>query len=254
MLDLVSTKQRLRLFCLAHAGGTAMPYAAWSRRLPGDVVPTPIDLPGHGSRMGRPPHTELGPLLAELASMVSPLIDSRYVLFGHSLGAMLGYELARLLRDRGTPPELLMVAAHNGPGTGRTHQPIHDLPDERFVDALIRLGGTPAAIREQPELLRMYLPLLRADLRIAERYHPLPGQPLACPVVAFAGRADRMTDQRRMLGWLPTTTAACELVFLDGAHFFVSDPRFVHVLATHLPAPAGADALTPEAPAGPPRR
>jgi len=216
----------LRLFCLPHAGGNTMHFHGWAGWLPATVEVVPVDLPGHGTRLREPLKDGWQPLIDDLVDLVARRIDGPYALFGHSLGALAAYDVARSLTERREPPELLLVAGRNAPGAPATHRPIRDLPDDQFLDALIRLGGTSAAIRHQPELLEMYLPLLRTDIRLAECYTSRPGAVLPCPLVAFAGRRDRMTDPAGVLAWHRETRATFELVLMDAGHFFLGDPEF----------------------------
>jgi len=224
----------LRLFCLPHGGGDALRFHTWSRWLPPDVRVTPVDLPGHGTRLRQPLIRDWQPLVTDLTELVGSRIDGPFALFGHSLGALLAYEIARRLADQGTTTNLLMVAGRNGPTAHQTHHPIHELPDREFIDSLVSLGGTSPALRHQPELLSMYLPLLRADMRLAERYQHEPGPVLACPVLAVAGRRDLMTDPAGVLAWHRATTGTCELAFVDGGHFFVGDEQFTELAAARL--------------------
>ncbi len=231
----------LRLFCLPHAGGTAAHFAGWQRWLPPTVEAVPLDLPGHGRRRGEPLLAELPALVAELSrSVAAP--GGRVALFGHSFGAVLAYELARTLHRAGRPPELLLVAARNGPLAPLSHRPIHALPDDELVVALHRLGGTPAAVLRDPHLLRHFLPALRADLKLAETYARTPGPPLSCPVAAYVGRLDRMADAAGTLAWQRETTARFDLTVLGAGHFLLDDPHFTTAVATRLPDAAGSAA------------
>jgi medium-chain acyl-[acyl-carrier-protein] hydrolase len=224
----------LRLFCLPHGGGDGLRYHTWSRWLPPEVLVTPIDLPGHGTRLRQPLLRAWPPLVSDLTELVDAQIDSPFALFGHSLGALLAYEIARTLHDRGRTPALLMVAGRNGPTAPETHRRIHELPDREFVDALVALGGTSPALRHQPELLSMYLPMLRADMSLAERYTHQPGPTLTCPVVAAAGRRDLMTEPTGLLAWHRVTTGPCELAIVDGTHFFLGEREFTDLASARL--------------------
>lgn len=225
--------RRVRLFCLPHAGGNSAAFRTWQWLAPHAEV-VGVDLPGHGTRLLEPMVDQWGALVDDLTGTVAARIDGSYALFGHSLGSLLAYEVGRRLTRRGRPPGLLVVAGRNGPSAGLSHRPIHDLPDAQFVEALRRLGGMPEGLLYQPELLRMFLPLLRTDVRLAERYAPEPGATLRCPVVAFAGRTDRMTDEPGMTAWVRETTGTCELVFVDGGHFFVHEREFAEILAARI--------------------
>jgi medium-chain acyl-[acyl-carrier-protein] hydrolase len=216
-----------QLFVIPHAGGAASYYRQWSEWLPNTSKLVPLDLPGHGTRMREPLITEWPGLVADLAGLVQARIAGTYTLAGHSLGALLAYEVTRIMQARGTPPSLLLVTGRNGPTAGLSHRPIHQLPNAEFLDAVERLGGTPGTVLQQPELMRMYLPLLRADLRLAETYTRKPGPLLTSPVAAFAGRQDRLTDDRGLIAWNRETTGNFELTLVEGGHFLHQHPGFI---------------------------
>jgi len=258
-----------RLFVFPHAGGGAGHYRGWADWLPDGVRLEVLDLPGHATRLREPLLTEWGELTADLAGAVrariagdaeayerprsggrrssidghrpaSPAPTPRplYVLAGHSLGALLAYEVARIMDREGTPPELLVVSGRNAPTAGLSHRPIHALPDDEFLAALDRLGGTPAPVLDRPDLIRVYLPALRADLRLAESYSRSPGPPLSVPIAAFAGRQDRLTDGPSVVGWARETAGAFELSILPGGHFLSLEPAFgaaLHARLARLP-------------------
>lgn len=223
-----------QLFVIPHGGGAASYYRQWSQWLPDTVELLPLDLPGHGTRRREPLVTEWPGLVADLADRVRARIAGAYILAGHSLGALLAYEVARIMQARGTPPSLLVVTGRNGPTAGLSHRPIHQLPDAEFLDAVERLGGTPGTVLQQPEVMRMYLPLLRAGLRLAETYTREPGPPLALPVAVFAGRQDRLTDDRGLIAWTRETTATVELTLVAGGHFFHQHPGFIAAVRSCL--------------------
>lgn len=223
MLSLSAVDQ---LFVIPHAGGAASYYRQWSEWLPNTVELIPLDLAGHGTRMREPLITEWPGFVADLAALVRARIAGAYILAGHSLGALVAYEVARIMQARGTPPSLLLVTGRNGPTAGLSHRPIHQLPDAEFLAAIERLGGTPGTVLQQSEVMRMYLPLLRADLRLAETYTREPGPPLLLPVAVFAGRQDQLTDDRGLIAWSRETTGTFELTLVAGGHFFHQHPGF----------------------------
>jgi medium-chain acyl-[acyl-carrier-protein] hydrolase len=223
-----------QLFVLPHAGGAASYYRQWSEWLPNTIELLPLDLPGHGLRRREGLITEWPGLAADLASQVRARIAGTYVLAGHSLGALLAYEVARIMQAQGAPPSLLLVTGRNGPTAGLSHRPIHQLPDAEFLDALERLGGTPGTVLQQPQIMQMYLPLLRADLRLAETYTREPGPVLSLPVAVFGGRQDRLIDERGLVAWSRETTGTFELTLVAGGHFFHQHPGFATAVRSCL--------------------
>jgi surfactin synthase thioesterase subunit len=223
----------LQLFCLPHAGGNSAHFRAWTWLAPyARVVPT--DLPGHGGRLGEPLAQDWEQLAGGLAEAIAAQVDGPYALFGHSLGSLLAFDISHRLLARGMPPALLVAAGRNGPGARPAHPPVHQLPEGQFIAALHRLGGMPDALLRQPELLQMFLPVLRADMRLAERYRRPALAPLPVPVMAFAGTEDPMTDDQGVLAWKQETTSTCELVFLPGGHFFLDRPQFAGALTERI--------------------
>lgn len=222
----------LTLFCLAHAGGSALPYTRWTDLPPGVRI-EPLELPGHGSRLREPLRQTMDDLVAELLPRLRA-VEGPFALFGHSFGALLGYEVARRLERSGQRPAALLVAGRNGPTRPLSHRPIHALPEDAFLRGLRRFGGLPEALLDQPELLRMYLPVLRCDLRIVETYTRSAGPPLTAPVVALAGRRDVLTDAPGMLAWERETLGTFDLSLLPGGHFFLDTPEFTATLNAAL--------------------
>lgn len=237
----------LTLYCLAHAGGSALAYQRWNRFLPAGVTAEPLELPGHGARLREPLMERIDPLVTDLLRVVGPRRGAPFALFGHSFGAVLAFELAHRLQRLGSPPLALIAAGRNGPTRPLSHRPVHQLPDEAFIAALTRFGGMPRALLEQPELLRVYLPVLRADLRLAETHTRAAGlPPLDLPVTVFGGRRDVLTDPEGLLSWERETARGFELALLPGGHFFLEEREFRTLLVSRLsrllPRPGGAPA------------
>ncbi|AXK35446.1 thioesterase [Streptomyces armeniacus] len=244
------TDDSLTLYCLAHAGGSAAVYRRWSDFLPASVRVRPLELPGHGTRIREPLVEDLQLLVAELVRTIRPAADGeRFAVFGHSFGAILGVELARRLHQLEVPPVALLVGGRNGPAEPLSHRPIHSLPDDKFVTALSRYGGLPESLLAEPDLLRLFLPAIRNDLRLVETYARPSGPALDVPVTAFAGRRDRLTDAQGVLGWARETTAEFDLTLLPGGHFFLNEPAFPPVLSARLARlTSGAQAVEPSPP------
>jgi medium-chain acyl-[acyl-carrier-protein] hydrolase len=232
---------QLTLFCLSHAGGNAGRFAAWSSWLPGWARVVPVDLPGHGRRLREPRRTQWQPLVADITAAISEQAVGAYAVFGHSLGALVGYEVCRAMEDRGRPAALLVPAARNGPSARTSHAPIHNLPEDQFLSSIERLGGTPANVLDYPDLLRVFLPVLRADMRLAEMYVRPPRPPLSCPIATFGGRRDKMTDEAGLLAWEHETIGGFAFTYVDGGHFFLEEPEFTRRLAARLARLPGGD-------------
>jgi len=209
------------MFCLPYAGGSAATFrrfAALTQRL--DVEVRAVELPGHGRRIGEPPAF----VVADVADVVSAVIDRPYILFGHSLGARLAFEVARHLRDGGAPEPLrLFVSGSPGPRLPRVGMGDAALPDDEFIARIEAMGGTPAAVLGDAELREMFLPVMRADFAWGDTYQYRSGRLLDCPVTAFAGAADPEAPVDQVATWALETTGPYRTQVLAGGHFFLHE-------------------------------
>jgi len=219
-------RARLRLFCFPYAGGGAVNFRQWAERLPEGVESCCVQPPGRGARMGEPLFTRLAPLVREIAVHITPHLDRPFAFFGHSMGALMAFELARLLRsERGLLPARLFVSGCDAPQFPYTEAPTYDLPDDLLREELRRLNGTPREVLEHPELMLLMFPLLRADLEVVQTYRCEDGPPLECPISAYGGLEDPEVSRERLEGWRRQTSASFSLEMLEGDHFFLNSSR-----------------------------
>jgi medium-chain acyl-[acyl-carrier-protein] hydrolase len=154
----------LRMFCFPYAGGGASIFYKWADYLPKNVEVCPISLPGRGLRLAETPATRMSPLICSLAESLIPSLDKPFVFFGHSMGALISFELARYLRSRDRPePSHLFVSGRNAPQLPLTDPPLYTLPESDFLEGLRSLNGTPQRVLENTDLMRLLLPCLQAD-------------------------------------------------------------------------------------------
>ena len=180
-------KPRVRLYCLPYAGGSASAYHAWARALPDDVELSGVQLPGRSLRIHEPPLRRLPELLRALLPRLERQ-DAPYVLFGHSMGALVAFELARGLRHLGAPPPAgLIVSGSRAPERRGASHDLHRLPDEDFLRELRRFEGLPEEVLRDPELLALTLPALRADFEMIETWQSEPEPPLPVRMAALGG-------------------------------------------------------------------
>jgi medium-chain acyl-[acyl-carrier-protein] hydrolase len=227
----------LRLFCFPYAGGSALVYRQWQHVLPATIEICPVQLPGRGARLHEPPFKSLGPLVESIARALFPYVDKPFAFFGHSMGAIIIYELARLLRAEGHKgPEHLFVSGRRAPHLESREPPLFNLPDAEFFQELRRLGGTPTEVLEHPELMQIMEPLLRADFSVAENYVHSEGEPLDCPITVFGGLQDEFTNRDDLEGWRRHTSAPCTIRMFNGGHFFLNtaQPLLLRVLGMEL--------------------
>lgn len=212
----------VRLFCFPHAGGGSVSFFPWNVLLGPEIECVGVQYPGRGQRWSEPACLSLAELVEEIFSRWGELPEKAFAFYGHSFGGLVAFELARRLRRAGMAgAQWLFVGASRAPQLDLLHPPIHELPDDAFLDAMqTRYGGIPAAIRAEREMMELLLVPMRADLTAYERYRMEEDAPLAMPVTAFAGAEDFSVPASCMEGWSLQTEAAFELVVLPGGHFF----------------------------------
>ena len=234
---------RMRLYCFAHAGGTAAIYAPWARLLSPDIEIYAVELPGHGTRMDEEPLKDV----AEMARHLLPQIceqqaDRRpFAFYGHSLGAVVAYETALALQDLASSDRYQYASSRQGPllalqhlfiGAARApHLPrmlpaLSHLDQQAFLEGVRhRYGGISEAVLAEPELLEMILPPLRADFAAYENYQHQARVLLTCPVTAFAGTRDPVVQESAVTAWADHTSGPFRLHAIPGDHFFLAEHR-----------------------------
>lgn len=177
--------------------------------------------------MKEKPYNRLQALVLDLADVLDPYLQELpFAFFGHSMGALISFELARELRSRGTrSPVCLYVAGHPAPQLPNPDPPVHDLPDSEFVAELRRLDGTPELVLEHEEMMQLLMPTLRADFAVCETYVYSPQPPLECPIVAIGGLEDTEASREELNAWRDQTERDFSLWMLYGGHFFIHNAR-----------------------------
>jgi medium-chain acyl-[acyl-carrier-protein] hydrolase len=212
----------LRLFCFPYAGGAASVYSKVLNGLPSEIEVCPVELPGRGSRLSEPPVNDLKRLVEIIAEELAPHLDQPFAFFGHSMGALLGFELARYLRRaRRVEPVHLLVSAGRAPQVRTSEQVIWELQDDQLVDKMRRLNGTPQAVLDNPELMALVLPIIRADLVAIDSYVYRDEPPLSCTITALGGLQDSTVTREELDPWREQTSEAFTLRMLPGDHFFL---------------------------------
>lgn len=226
----------LRLFCFPYAGGGASIFRDWPNHLPETIEVYSVQLPGRGSRLMEAPFTRMPDLVDTVAQAILPHLDKPFAFFGHSMGAMISFELSRLLRKRQRlEPQHLFVSAAGAPQTFDAGHMIHNLPDSKFLKRLRELNGTPREILESSELMQLMLPTLRADFAVSETYLYTHEPPLDCAITAFGGLQDYEVSRKRLEAWRSQTNAAFSLQMFAGDHFFLHHAqRLLQALSKEL--------------------
>jgi medium-chain acyl-[acyl-carrier-protein] hydrolase len=215
------------LICLPHLGGNAAAYGWYAAKLAPDVRVLAVQLPGHGTRASERPLTSIGDIADALSTGLRDELRAPYVLYGHSFGALVAFEVARLAASGlGQPPDHLVVGACRAPDAPLDRPFLHAAPDADVLDYLRSMDGTPAELVDDAAVRASMLRAVRADLEAWETYRFVPGAAaLAVPVTAIAGTADPSVEAAEVRAWRGHTTGPFRFVTVEGGHFFVRDAR-----------------------------
>uniref|UniRef100_A0A450VS54 Medium-chain acyl-[acyl-carrier-protein] hydrolase n=1 Tax=Candidatus Kentrum sp. LPFa TaxID=2126335 RepID=A0A450VS54_9GAMM len=213
---------KARLFCFPFAGGSTLAYRAWPEHFPAEIELRPVRLPGREERFGEACYRNVTPLVQALASGLSPYLDLPFAFFGHSMGALLAFELARILRREGGPkPFCLIVSGRKAPQIPFSGRALHKLPNSELVEELRNYGGTPEIVLQHEELMAIFTPVIRSDFAINETYVHMPETPLDCPIRAFGGETDHLVSMPDIDAWRQQTTNDFALHMFSGGHFYL---------------------------------
>jgi medium-chain acyl-[acyl-carrier-protein] hydrolase len=220
----VNPQAEFRLFCLPHAGGNSLIFRPWLTAGFDNMEICPIQLPGREKRAKEKPFDQFNLLIQALAGALP--LDKPFALFGHSIGALLCFELAREFRRQNRRlPEYLFLSSYPAPqfGSSRPKKPTHLQSDAEFVEELQRLSGTPDAVLQDDSIMQILLPVLRADFTLGETYTYVQQEALACSIQAYGGEQDPKVSRELLLGWSEHTRNGFNLRMFPGGHFFLID-------------------------------
>ncbi|MEV6419586.1 alpha/beta fold hydrolase [Streptomyces sp. NPDC051662] len=217
----------VRLVCFPHAGGSASFYFPVSAALASDSDVVALQYPGRQDRRTEPSVDDIGVLADRIAPVVAPLFDRPVVFFGHSMGAVVAFEVARRLEAGGRTPAMLFASGRRAPSTRRV-ETVHQRDDDGLVAEMKALSGTDAQVLGDEELLRMVLPAIRSDYRAIETYGPVEAT-VDCPITALVGDDDPKATPSEADAWRAHTTAAFHIQVFRGGHFYLSS-RAVEVI------------------------
>jgi len=231
---------RIRLACLPHAGGSASFFAGLPALLGDDVEVLAVQYPGRQDRRSEPFAPSMDALARDVVSALLPWTDRPLAVFGHSLGAVLGYEVARGLQSAGRTPAALFASGRRAPSRQRA-ETAHRLDDDGLLREIRALSGTDSRVFADEELVRMVLPAIRADYRIVESHRFAPGPLLNCPITALTGSDDPKVTAEEAAAWQEHTTSAFDLVTFPGGHFYLTEhtARIAGLITTTLTAQPG---------------
>lgn len=220
----------VRLFCLPFAGGGAASYRLWPRHLPESIEVIAYHPAGRAHRLREPSLTSIDEMVETILAEMFEWMDRPFAFFGHSLGAVLAGECARVLQSQGRPPVHLFVSSR--PPRRLAESNIHRLPDAEFIAAMNRrYQGIPDEILKYPDVLALLLPSLRADLQALETFQPNPARmKIACPTTVFGGALDRAVSRADLESWREDVAGACRIRVFPGDHFYL-EPQRANLLA-----------------------
>lgn len=218
------TSDKYVMFCFPFAGGGAGAFNSYIHYFKSDISVCPIQLPGREEKIMDAPYTDMNDLVRDLLLEIREYKENKIILFGHSMGAKIAYEVAKELESEDCPVKLLIVSGNTVPHIPEPN-PIHHLPDEEFERELGRFSGTPKEVLENKELLKFFLPMLKADFTMIERYCLEKVIPLQCPILGLGGTLDKEADKTSMDKWREYTKNSFNLFMFEGGHFFIKDKQ-----------------------------
>ncbi|WP_210583623.1 thioesterase II family protein [Streptomyces sp. GESEQ-35] len=213
----------VRLVCLPHAGGAASFYFPLSKALAPTVDVLAVQYPGRQDRRHEPHITVLSDMADEIFAAVRHLDDRPLALFGHSMGAVLAYEIALRMQDAGLPAPLRLFASGRRSPSSTRGEKVDPRSDEQIVAELLRLSGTPAALIADPEIREMIMPAIRSDYQAVMAHRCEPGRKLECPLTVLTGDSDPRVSIAEAVAWEEHTTGPTELQVFPGGHFYLVD-------------------------------
>lgn len=227
------------LVCFHHAGGASRAYREWHRHLQRPLAITGVELPGRGRRFGEPIPDSLHVLADDIAEKFTEidLVDGACIIFGHSLGGVLGFEVAKRLEESGGEVDLdRLVVSGTAPTQAPPEPPRHQLSDSELLAELEGMGGTPSEVLEQDELMELYLPVIRQDFRLVETYEFEEEDHLETSITALGGESDPNLEGENLTDWEEFTTREFQSHWFPGGHFYLesSERQVVTWLESHL--------------------
>jgi surfactin synthase thioesterase subunit len=213
------------LFCFPHAGGAASYFHPWSAALAPGIEVLAVQYPGREDRAAEPCLTTVADLADQIHAALGPSLPGTFAFFGHSMGAILAFEVARrATRQEGRGPAHLFVSGRPAPPRYR-HRNLHRAGNPALIAELRSLGGTDPRILQDSDVLELILPAMRGDYTASETYRFEPGPPLSCDITAMTGDRDALNTTQDAAAWSAHTTGAFNLRVYPGGHFYLDDCR-----------------------------
>lgn len=210
-----------RLMCFPHAGGSATYYFPVSQAMSPELDVLAVQYPGRQDRYQEPGIEDLHELADRVVAELKAWTDLPFVLFGHSMGAILAFEVALRLEAAGSTPMGLFASGRRAPSRYRDEW-VHLYNDEDLIANLKQTGGTDSEILEDDDLLRLILPMMRSDYRAVETYRHRPGSRINCPITVLAGADDPKVTSEEARAWGEHTNSSFGMKVFAGGHFYLS--------------------------------
>ncbi|MEC5160920.1 MULTISPECIES: thioesterase II family protein [unclassified Janthinobacterium] len=216
-------RRKFRLFCFAYAGGSSSIFSRWQDMVSPEIEICAIRLPGRGARFNEKPIRSFPQLIEVLAYVIKDNSDLPFAFFGHSLGGLIAFELARhCLRNSIPPPTMLFLSASSAPQLLDLKEKFSDLADDELIEKLKAYNGTPIEILQNRELIGLFLPPIRDDFSLLESFQYKPFDNFDIPITVLAGKLDKEVSPEKIFGWAEETAAACNFNWFEGDHFFIN--------------------------------
>lgn len=225
-----------QLICIPYAGGSAYIFNHWPKQLPNSMQVCAVQLPGRGRRIKEPAFRRLSDIVQPLTEALLPYLGSRFAFFGHSMGALISFEMIRRLRKvHRLKATHLFVSGCYAPHIPDPN-PLYSLPDQELIEKLKRLQGVPPSELDDAELMQLMLPTLRADCLVTETYSYKNDEPLECPITVFGGTEDTIAKQEDLGEWQRHTSAKFSQYIFPGKHFFFdsAEPEILRIVRREL--------------------
>jgi surfactin synthase thioesterase subunit len=229
--------QKINLFCLPFAGGSFYAYRDFQKYADDSVNVIPIDLPGHGRRMGEPLMRDIRQMAEDVFQQIRDNINEPYAIYGHSMGTLLGYLVSQKIVKLGSPaPVHLFFSGRYAPSVPCKERDFHLLPRDQFIRKLMEYGGMPLEVMREQELMDLFVPIMQADFEAVSGYRYEPSAPLDTPITVMNGLSDQTTTYDEALKWQEITTGEVSVKQFPGGHFFIFDhlPEIGRIISQRL--------------------
>ena len=217
---------KIKLFTIPYAGGSVSIYNKWKEFLHDDIIMCPVELSGHGTRIKEDLYNSIEEAVDDIYNLIrKSLDDTNYALYGHSFGSLLAFEVAHRLVDNGIhEPSHIFFSGMNPPSVNVKPKNLYKLSDEEFLMEIFSLGGTPKELFEHKRLIKLFLPILKSDYSLFERYMFKTGRKkFDCDITVFSGEEDTIIDYEQIKKWDECTAGTCLYSILHGGHFFIDE-------------------------------